>query len=174
MSNPLPPRQLKALSGAVGLDRRSSPVQLLGALGVVPPNRAGSSGPVCTHGAPTSSTPVPVPSPCPSRAILVPQVKQLRQEVTAILTSANAERGDEVVLILNSGGGTVTGYGLSASQLMRLKARGLKLTICVEEVLPDPPTPHPLVVVRSPCQENYPADAHPSAHKSVLESANPA
>ena len=30
-----------------------------------------------------------------------------------------------------------------------------------------------IVVVRSPCQENYPADAHPSAHKSVLESANP-
>ena len=31
-----------------------------------------------------------------------------------------------------------------------------------------------IVVVRSPCQDNYPADAHPSAHKSVLESANPA
>ena len=31
-----------------------------------------------------------------------------------------------------------------------------------------------IVVVRSPCQGNYPADAHPSAHKSVLESANPA
>ena len=30
------------------------------------------------------------------------------------------------------------------------------------------------MVVRSPCQENYPADAHPSAHKSVLELANPA
>ena len=30
-----------------------------------------------------------------------------------------------------------------------------------------------IVVVRSPCQENDPADAHPSAHKSVLESANP-
>ena len=30
------------------------------------------------------------------------------------------------------------------------------------------------VVVRSPCQENYPADAYPGAHKSVLESANPA
>ena len=28
------------------------------------------------------------------------------------------------------------------------------------------------MVVRSPCQENDPADAHPSAHKSVLESAN--
>ena len=31
-----------------------------------------------------------------------------------------------------------------------------------------------IVVVRSPCQENYPADAHTSAHKSVLELANPA
>ena len=31
-----------------------------------------------------------------------------------------------------------------------------------------------IVVVRSPCQENYPADAHPSALKSVLELANPA
>ena len=30
-----------------------------------------------------------------------------------------------------------------------------------------------IVVVRSPCQENYPADAHPSTLKSVLESANP-
>ena len=29
------------------------------------------------------------------------------------------------------------------------------------------------VVVRSPCQENDPADTHPSAHKSVLESAKP-
>ena len=32
-----------------------------------------------------------------------------------------------------------------------------------------PPPP-----LKSPCQENYPADAHPSALKSVLESANPA
>ena len=30
------------------------------------------------------------------------------------------------------------------------------------------------MVVRSPCQETYPADAHTSTHKSVLESANPA
>ena len=30
-----------------------------------------------------------------------------------------------------------------------------------------------IVVVRSPCQEHDPADAHPSALKSVLESANP-
>ena len=31
-----------------------------------------------------------------------------------------------------------------------------------------------IVVVRSPCQENNPADAHTNVHKSVLESANPA
>ena len=34
-----------------------------------------------------------------------------------------------------------------------------------------PPPPGEVVVVRSPCQENDPADAHPSALKSVLESA---
>ena len=28
------------------------------------------------------------------------------------------------------------------------------------------------MVIRSPCQENYPTYAHPSAHKSLLESAN--
>ena len=37
-----------------------------------------------------------------------------------------------------------------------------------------PPRERIIVVVRNPCQENYPADAHPSALKSVLESANPA
>jgi hypothetical protein len=31
-----------------------------------------------------------------------------------------------------------------------------------------------IVVVRTPCQENYPEDAHTGAHKSVLGSANPA
>ena len=60
---------------------------------------------------------------------------QLRQEVTAVLGNADAEgRGDEVVLVLNTGGGTVTGYGLAAAQLTRLKQSGLKLTICVEQV----------------------------------------
>eukprot|EP00469_Lotharella_globosa_P004874 CAMPEP_0167797890 /NCGR_PEP_ID=MMETSP0111_2-20121227/15950_1 /TAXON_ID=91324 /ORGANISM="Lotharella globosa, Strain CCCM811" /LENGTH=649 /DNA_ID=CAMNT_0007692135 /DNA_START=12 /DNA_END=1961 /DNA_ORIENTATION=+ len=62
------------------------------------------------------------------------QVKGLRQEVTAVIRNANATRGDEAVLILNSGGGTVTGYGLAASQLVRLKQAGLNLTICVEQV----------------------------------------
>jgi hypothetical protein len=62
------------------------------------------------------------------------QAEQLREEVTGLLRSAKKERGDEVVLRLNTGGGTVTGYGLAAAQLMRIKDAGLKLTICVEQV----------------------------------------
>jgi len=62
------------------------------------------------------------------------QVSTLRQEVTAVLRNADASRGDEVVLVLNTGGGTVTGYGLAASQLRRLKEAGIRLTVCVEQV----------------------------------------
>lgn len=62
------------------------------------------------------------------------QVKSLRQEVTAVIRNASKEKGDEVVLVLNTGGGTVTGYGLAAAQLMRIKEAGLKLNICVEQV----------------------------------------
>ncbi len=62
------------------------------------------------------------------------QAAQLREEVTGLLRSAKKERGDEVVLRLNTGGGTVTGYGLAAAQLTRIKAAGLPLTICVEQV----------------------------------------
>ena len=40
----------------------------------------------------------------------------------------------EVVLVLNTGGGTVTGYGLAAAQLTRIRDAGIKLTICVEQV----------------------------------------
>jgi len=60
------------------------------------------------------------------------QVDFLREEVTAILRVAKP--GDEALLILQTGGGTVTGYGLAASQLQRFKKQGVKLTICVEEV----------------------------------------
>ena len=62
------------------------------------------------------------------------QASNLREEVTAVLRSAKKSRGDEVVLVLNTGGGTVTGYGLAAAQLTRLKNAGIKLTICVEQV----------------------------------------
>jgi serine protease SohB len=60
------------------------------------------------------------------------QVDDLREEVTGILRSA--QPGDEVLLILQTGGGTVTGYGLGAAQLERFKKSGIKLTVCVEQV----------------------------------------
>ncbi|MGD8109054.1 protease SohB [Vibrio sp. TRT 21S02] len=60
------------------------------------------------------------------------EVAALREEVTAIL--AVAREGDEVLLRLESGGGMVHGYGLASSQLDRIKAAGLPLTIAVDKV----------------------------------------
>ena len=51
-------------------------------------------------------------------------------------SATNASRGDEIVLILNTGGGTVTGYGLAAAQLERIKEAKLPLPICVEQAAP--------------------------------------
>ena len=59
-------------------------------------------------------------------------VSSLREEITAILTVAN--ENDEVVIILESGGGTVHGYGLGASQLKRVRDKNIKLTAAVDKV----------------------------------------
>lgn len=59
-------------------------------------------------------------------------VHSLREEITAIL--AVAQPGDEVVLRLESAGGVVHGYGLAASQLQRIRDRGVPLTVCVDKV----------------------------------------
>ena len=64
--------------------------------------------------------------------VMASQTAQLRQEITAILEFARP--GDEVLLRLETGGGTVTGYGAAAGQLLRLKRAGITLTVCVEEV----------------------------------------
>lgn len=60
------------------------------------------------------------------------QVASLREEVSAILQVAKPN--EEVVLVLESPGGAVTGYGLAASQLVRLRDAGLRLTVCVDKV----------------------------------------
>lgn len=60
------------------------------------------------------------------------EVENLSREITAILTSANKE--DEVVLRLESPGGMVHAYGLAASQLKRIRDKGITLTICVDKV----------------------------------------
>lgn len=59
-------------------------------------------------------------------------VDQLRDEITAILLVAHA--GDEVVLSIESPGGTVHGYGLAAAQILRLKKAGLTVTASVDRV----------------------------------------
>ncbi|MEN3158777.1 protease SohB [Alkalimonas sp. NCh-2] len=60
------------------------------------------------------------------------EVDALREEVTAVL--AAAEDGDDVLVRLESGGGVVHGYGLGASQLDRLRQRGIELTVAVDKV----------------------------------------
>ena len=60
------------------------------------------------------------------------EVASLREEVSAILTTASGT--DEVLVILESGGGTVHGYGLGASQLQRIRDKSISLTVAVDKV----------------------------------------
>jgi len=59
-------------------------------------------------------------------------VASLQEEVTAILSVAKDE--DEVVALITSPGGVVHGYGLAASQLQRIRDRGVRLTAAVDKV----------------------------------------
>jgi serine protease SohB len=59
-------------------------------------------------------------------------VASLREEITAILTVAGED--DEVFVRLESGGGVVHGYGLAASQLMRVRDKNIPLTVSVDKV----------------------------------------
>lgn len=60
------------------------------------------------------------------------EVTSLREEISAILAVATPE--DEVLLRLESPGGVVHGYGLAASQLVRLRQSGIRLTVAVDKV----------------------------------------
>ncbi|XZQ55317.1 MAG: protease SohB [Arsenophonus sp.] len=60
------------------------------------------------------------------------EVSALREEITAILSIA--DNNDEVLIKLESQGGVVHGYGLAASQLNRLREKGLKLIVSVDKV----------------------------------------
>ena len=60
------------------------------------------------------------------------EVSSLRESITAILTVTKPS--DEVVVLLQSSGGTVHDYGLAASQLKRVRDQGVKLTIAVDKV----------------------------------------
>ncbi|MGL5225325.1 MAG: protease SohB, partial [Aeromonas sp.] len=60
------------------------------------------------------------------------EVASLREEVSSVI--GVAQPGDEVLLRLESGGGVVHGYGLAASQLQRLRDKGIKLTVAIDKV----------------------------------------
>lgn len=59
-------------------------------------------------------------------------VENLREEISAIITSA--DKGDKVLLRLESPGGLVHSYGLAASQLSRIKDAELELIVSVDQV----------------------------------------
>ena len=56
----------------------------------------------------------------------------MKEEITAILTVAKPQ--DEVVVKLESGGGMVHSYGFASSQLARITAAKIPLTVCVDKV----------------------------------------
>ena len=60
------------------------------------------------------------------------QTDNLREEISLILKIAKTT--DEVILLLESGGGSVAHYGLAASQLKRLRDHDIPLTICVDKM----------------------------------------
>ncbi len=60
-------------------------------------------------------------------------VKELGHEIDAVLTVARPET-DEAVIRIESGGGTVTGYGLAAAEILRLRERKIKVTASVDQV----------------------------------------
>ena len=60
------------------------------------------------------------------------QTENLQEEISLILKIAKSE--DEVILLLESRGGSVAHYGLAASQLKRLRDCGISLTVCVDKV----------------------------------------
>ncbi len=60
------------------------------------------------------------------------QVEQLRDEINAVLAIAKPE--DEVVVRIESPGGSVNGYGLAAAQLQRIKDKNIRITACIDKV----------------------------------------
>jgi serine protease SohB len=60
-------------------------------------------------------------------------VERMAREIDAVLTVARPDT-DEVVLRLQSPGGTVTGYGLAAAEVSRLRDARIKVTVSVDQV----------------------------------------
>lgn len=64
--------------------------------------------------------------------IMATEVSGLRETITALLQEASDT--DEVLLRLDNAGGAVHEHGLAASQLLRIRTRGIPLTVAVDRV----------------------------------------
>jgi serine protease SohB len=60
-------------------------------------------------------------------------VRNLGAEIDAVLIAARPGT-DEAVIRIESPGGTVTGYGLAAAEILRLRERKIKVTASVDQV----------------------------------------
>jgi len=60
-------------------------------------------------------------------------VKRLGAEIDAVLIAARPGT-DETVIRIESPGGTVTGYGLAAAEILRLRDRKIRVTASVDQV----------------------------------------
>ncbi len=57
---------------------------------------------------------------------------EFAEEINAVLEYGTSE--DELIVNLSSPGGMVNAYGYASSQLSRVREKGIKLTVCVDEV----------------------------------------
>ena len=64
---------------------------------------------------------------------MIEQVASFREEISAVLTQVDPESQGSlsVIIVLESGGGTVTGYGLASAEIARLKAAGIHVSTSV-------------------------------------------
>lgn len=61
------------------------------------------------------------------------EIEGMRECITAIISVADP-KFDSVLIILESGGGMVHEYGLAASQIARLKSKGIKVIVAVDRI----------------------------------------
>ena len=59
-------------------------------------------------------------------------VESLRKEISSVLSII--QPNDQIMLKLESPGGTIIDYGLAHAQLKRIRNKGIKLSICVDRV----------------------------------------
>jgi len=64
--------------------------------------------------------------------VMVSTIDVLREQITLAIKMGN--KRDTVAVIVSSGGGAVSMYGLAAQQLYRVRKSGMKLVVCVDSI----------------------------------------